>query len=215
MVDSYVHKGLRRKLVEELKAKNVFSPSVLDAIMIVPRHLFMAQGLEKLAYKDQALPIAAGQTISQPYTVAFQTNLLDIHFGDKVLEVGTGSGYQTAILLELGAKVFSIERQHELFTSTQVLLNNLGYRPHLFYGDGYLGKPSYGPFDKIIVTAGAPFIPEPLKQQLKIGGRLVVPVGDKTQKMSLLVKIAENKFETTSHGDFLFVPLLQGKSQTK
>jgi len=215
MVDSYVHKGLRRKLVEELKAKNLFSPSVLDAIMAVPRHLFMAKGLEKLAYKDQALPIAAGQTISQPFTVAFQTQLLDIHTGDKVLEIGTGSGYQTAILLELGVKVFSIERQRELFISTQGLLKNLGYQPHLFYGDGYLGQPSYGPFDRIIVTAGAPFIPEPLKKQLKISGRLVVPVGDKTQKMSLLVKISENKFETTSHGDFLFVPLLQGKSQTK
>lgn len=215
MVDSYVHKGLRRKLVEELKAKNLFSSLVLDAIMAVPRHLFMAKGLEKLAYKDQALPIASGQTISQPFTVAFQTQLLDIHAGDKVLEVGTGSGYQTAVLLELGAKVFSIERQNELFVSTQGLLKNLGYRPHLFYGDGYLGQPSYSPFDKIIVTAGAPFIPESLKKQLKIGGRMVVPVGDKTQKMNLLVKISEDKFETTSHGDFLFVPLLQGKSQTK
>ena len=215
MEDSYVHKGLRSKLVEELKDKKQFSKAVLNAIMRVPRHLFMAQGLEKLAYKDQALPIAAGQTISQPYTVAFQTHLLDVKAGEKILEVGTGSGYQTAILLEMGAKVYSIERQRELFVTTSELLKRLEYRPQLFYGDGYLGLPTYSPFDKIIVTAGAPFIPEALKSQLKTGGRMVVPVGNKSQKMSLLKRISETRFELTEHGNFLFVPLLQGKSQNK
>lgn len=215
MVDSYVHKGMRRKLVEELRSRKVFSSNVLDAIMKVPRHLFMAQGLEKLAYKDQALPIAAGQTISQPYTVAFQTQLLDIKPGDKILEVGTGSGYQTAVLLEMGAKVFSIERQKELFDKTQGLLLKLNYRPQLFYGDGYAGLPMYSPFDKIIVTAGAPFIPEALKQQLKKLGRIVVPVGEERQKMILLIKKSDNDFEITDHGDFAFVPLLTGKSQQK
>ncbi|MBI5538705.1 MAG: protein-L-isoaspartate(D-aspartate) O-methyltransferase [Bacteroidia bacterium] len=215
MEDSYVHKGLRRKLVQELTARNLFSSELMDAFMRVPRHLFMAKGLEKMAYKDQALPIASGQTISQPFTVAFQTHLLEIKQGDKILEIGTGSGYQTAILLEMGAKVFSIERQKELFDVTQVLLAKLNYRPQLFYGDGYLGQPTYSPFDKIIITAGAPYIPEPLKQQLKIGGRMVVPVGDKAQKMILLIKKDENNFEVTEHGVFQFVPLLQGKSQNK
>lgn len=215
MEDSYVHKGMRRKLVEELRSRKIFSSSVLDAIMNVPRHLFMAEGLEKLAYKDQALPIAAGQTISQPFTVAFQTQLLDIKAGDKILEVGTGSGYQTAVLLEMGAKVFSIERQKELFDKTQILLRKMNYRVQLFYGDGYAGLPMYGPFDKIIVTAGAPFIPELLKQQIKISGRIVVPVGEEKQKMLLLIKKAENDFEITDHGDFAFVPLLTGKSQPK
>jgi protein-L-isoaspartate(D-aspartate) O-methyltransferase len=211
-MDSYVHKGLRRKLVDDLASRGIFTQSVLDAIMKVPRHLFMAKGLEKLAYKDQALPIAAGQTISQPYTVAWQTQLLEIKTGDKILEVGTGSGYQTAVLLEMGARVFSIERQHELFVTTQKLLLSLNYRPQLFYGDGYLGQPSYGPFDKIIVTAGAPFIPEPLIKQLKVGGRMVVPVGEKSQKMNLVLKLSEEKVEITEHGDFAFVPMLQGKN---
>jgi protein-L-isoaspartate(D-aspartate) O-methyltransferase len=215
MEDTYVHKGLRRKLVQELTARNIFSEEILEAFMRVPRHLFMAKGLEKMAYKDQALPIASGQTISQPFTVAFQTHLLEVKKGDKVLEIGTGSGYQTAILLELGAKVFSIERQKELFDITQPLLNQLNYRPQLFYGDGYLGQPMYSPFDKVIITAGAPFIPEPLKNQLKIGGRMVVPVGDKAQKMILLIKKDENNFEVTEHGNFQFVPLLQGKAQNK
>jgi protein-L-isoaspartate(D-aspartate) O-methyltransferase len=215
MEDSYVHKGMRRKLVEELKARNIFSDNLLDAIMKVPRHLFMARGLEKLAYKDQALPISAGQTISQPFTVAFQTHLLDIHLGDKILEVGTGSGYQTAVLIEMGAKVFSVERQKKLFDETQLLMKELNYRPQLFFGDGYAGLPMYSPFDKIIVTAGAPFVPEQLKSQLKIGGRLVVPVGEQKQKMILLIKKSENEFEVSDHGDFAFVPLLTGKAQTK
>ena len=215
MEDSYVHKGMRRKLMEELKARRIFSVALLDAMMKVPRHLFMAEGLEKLAYKDQALPIAAGQTISQPFTVAFQTHLLDVQPGEKILEVGTGSGYQTAVLIEMGAKVFSIERQKELFDKTQKLLLKLNYRPQLFFGDGYAGLPMYGPFDKIIVTAGAPYIPEPLKQQLKAGGRLVVPVGEFKQKMILMVKKSENNFEVTDHGDFAFVPLLTGKNSTK
>ncbi len=215
MEDSYTHKGMRRKLVAELKTRGIFSSALLDAVMKVPRHLFMAEGLEKLAYKDQALPIAAGQTISQPFTVAFQTHLLDIHPGEKILEVGTGSGYQTAVLLEMGAKVFSIERQKKLFDETLILLKNLNYRAQLFYGDGYAGLPMYSPFDKIIVTAGAPYIPEPLKQQLKTGGRMVVPVGESKQKMMLLIKKSENDFIISDHGDFAFVPLLTGKTQSR
>jgi len=213
MEDSYVYKGLRKKLVDELSSKNIFSKEILDAIMKVPRHLFIAKGFEQLAYKDKAMPIEAGQTISQPYTVAFQTQMLNIKQGDKVLEIGTGSGYQTAILVEMGAKVFSIERQKELFNSTFLLLNNLNYHPQLFYGDGYLGLPTYGPFDKIIITAGAPFIPEPLKKQLNIGGRMVIPVGEKSQKMILLEKKGENNFDITEHGIFKFVPLIKGKTQ--
>ncbi len=213
MEDSYVYKGLRRKLVEELASKNLFSNEILDVLMKVPRHLFIAKGFELLAYKDKAMPIEAGQTISQPYTVAFQTQMLEIKRGDKILEIGTGSGYQTSILLEMGAKVFSIERQKELFNSTHLLLNKFGYNPQLFFGDGYLGLPTYAPFDKIIITAGAPYIPEPLKNQLKIGGRMVIPVGEESQKMILLVKKGENNFEITEHGLFKFVPLIQGKTK--
>jgi protein-L-isoaspartate(D-aspartate) O-methyltransferase len=211
--DSYRHKGLRRKLIEELKLKGIFNTSVLDAINRVPRHAFMESGFINFAYKDQAFPIGAGQTISQPYTVAFQTQLLEIERLDKVLEVGTGSGYQCAVLLEMGATVYTIERQRELFLRAQSTLLHLGYKPHFFYGDGYEGVPAYSPFDKIIITAGGPSIPEKLLKQLKVGGKLVMPVGSSdSQRMTLVEKLSENEYQTSEHGSFIFVPLLKGKS---
>jgi protein-L-isoaspartate(D-aspartate) O-methyltransferase len=163
------------------------------------------------SYKDKAFPIGAGQTISQPYTVAFQTQLLDVQPGDKVLEVGTGSGYQAAILVEMGARVFTVERQKELYVKAMQLLPQLGYRPNFFFSDGTMGLPAYAPFDKIIVTAAAEEIPNTLIQQLKVGGRLVIPVGKRNaQQMMLVEKISESEFRTTSHGNFIFVPLLKG-----
>jgi protein-L-isoaspartate(D-aspartate) O-methyltransferase len=209
--DSLQHKGLRKHLVETISEKGINDPQILAAIGKIPRHLFMESSFEKFAYKDQAFPIEAGQTISQPYTVAFQTQLLQIKPNAKILEVGTGSGYQAAVLIELGAQVFTIERQRELYIKVQQLLPSLGYHPRFFYGDGYKGLPTYGPFDGIIVTAGAPFIPEDLKTQLKIGGRLVIPVGaGNFQEMTLIVRIDENSFEQKELGTFAFVPLLNG-----
>ncbi len=210
--DSYRHKGLRKKLVEELRAKGIKSEAVLEAINKVPRHLFMDTGFLNFAYKDQAFPIGAGQTISQPYTVAFQTELLDIKKGDKVLEIGTGSGYQTAVLLGLGGRVFTIERQKELFLNSQALLTRLGYHPRFFYGDGYEGLPAFAPFDKILITAAAQEIPETLVRQLKTGGILVAPVGGETQEMIRIVKHSRDDIETTKHGYFVFVPMMKGTS---
>ncbi len=210
--DTYRHKGLRKLLVEEIKRKGITDINVLSAINKVPRHLFMESGFIKFAYKDNAFPISSGQTISQPYTVAFQTELLEIKKGDKVLEIGTGSGYQAAVLVEMGAKVFTIERQHELFLKSQILLTKLGYNLQFFYGDGYKGLPTYGPFDKIIVTAGATFIPEDLKQQLKVGGILVIPVGENIQKMTKIIKVSKDEYKINEYGDFKFVPFLKGKS---
>jgi protein-L-isoaspartate(D-aspartate) O-methyltransferase len=212
MVDTYKHKGQRLKLVEELESLGISDEKVLQAIAKIPRHLFMDPGYDKLAYQNKAFAIGAGQTISQPYTVAFQTQLLGIEKGDKVLEIGTGSGYQTAVLLELGAKVYTIERQKELFVKSQAFLNKLGYQPYFFYGDGYKGKETYGPFDKIIVTAGAPYIPEALQNQLVIGGMLVIPVGDSSsQTMYTIVRLSETEFKKKEFGQFLFVPMLEGK----
>jgi protein-L-isoaspartate(D-aspartate) O-methyltransferase len=212
MKDTYLHKGLRKKLVEEIRRKGVRNETVLEAINNVPRHLFMDSSFVHFAYKDQAFPIAANQTISQPFTVAFQTELLDVKRGDKVLEVGTGSGYQAAVLLEMGAKVYTIERHKVLNVGAQALLPKIGYRPHFFYGDGFEGLPTYAPFDRIIVTAGATGIPEKLVDQLKIDGKMVIPVGSKnSQTMILLHKTAEKKYETSEHGAFVFVPLLKGK----
>ncbi len=209
--DTLRHQGMRKKLVEGLKIKGVRNEKVLEAINKVPRHLFMESTFLNFAYKDQAFPIGAGQTISQPFTVAIQTQLLQVEKNDKILEVGTGSGYQAAVLLEMGAKVFTIERQKELYVKVHKFLPEIGYDPACFFGDGYKGLPNFAPFDKIIVTAGAPFIPEDLKQQLKIGGRMIIPVGnEKRQEMNVVIRISENDFKTEKHGGFIFVPLLKG-----
>lgn len=214
MEDSFQHKGLRRKLVDEIRQKGIQDENVLTAIGNVPRHLFMDSGFIKFAYRDQAFPIGSGQTISQPYTVAFQTSLLQVLPLHKILEVGTGSGYQAAVLAQMGADVYTIERQKELYLSAQMLLTRLNnnYRVKFFYGDGYQGLPTYGPFDRILITAAAPVIPEQLLPQLKVGGRLVVPVGNNdSQVMTLVEKLAENEFKKTEHGSFVFVPMLGGK----
>ena len=212
MLDSYKHKGLRNKLVEELIKKGIKDLSVLDAIANVPRHLFMDSGFIDHAYQDKAFPIGSGQTISQPFTVAFQTELLNVKKGDKILEIGTGSGYQAAVLCEIGAKVFTIERIKELYRKTSVFLPSINYRPKkMIYGDGNIGYVEESPYDGIIVTAGASEIPEKLFTQLKIGGRLVVPIGAEVQKMVLYLKKAENEYEIKDFGDFQFVPLLKNK----
>ncbi|OFX24261.1 MAG: protein-L-isoaspartate O-methyltransferase [Bacteroidetes bacterium GWA2_31_9b] len=212
MEDTYRHKGLRQKLVEVIKEKGIKDTRILDAIGKVPRHLFMESGFVEFAYRDQAFPIGSGQTISQPYTVAFQTELLQVEKHQKILEVGTGSGYQAAILLELGAKVYTIERQRELYLKSGALLKKMGYKPYFFYGDGYLGQPTYAPFDKILITAGAPEIPRDLLSQLKIGGRMVVPVGGgEGQVMMTIDRTDENNYIENEHGFFAFVPLLKGK----
>ncbi|PCI10830.1 MAG: protein-L-isoaspartate O-methyltransferase [Flavobacteriaceae bacterium] len=213
MRDTLKHQGLRNRLVEVLIAKGIKDKEVLKAIKKIPRHLFMDSSFEDFAYQDKAFPIAANQTISQPYTVAFQTELLQLNKGSKVLEIGTGSGYQTAVLLELGVKVYSIERQQELFKKTKSFLEKRNYRPkQLIFGDGYIGLKEQAPFDGVIVTAGAPFVPNPLLSQLKIGGRLVIPVGDKTQIMTLFIRKSEKEFEKHEFGDFKFVPMLQKKN---
>lgn len=209
--DSLQHRGMRRRLVETIVGKGITNQAVINAIGKIPRHLFMESGFVRFAYQDKAFPIGAGQTISQPFTVAYQTELLNVKPTDKILEVGTGSGYQAAVLVELGAQVFTIERQKELYVKVQQFLPSLGYHPRFFLGDGYKGLPTYGPFDGIIVTAGAPYIPEDLKEQLKIGARLVIPVDyEGHQKMMVLKRIGENEFEQNEFGNFSFVPLLKG-----
>ena len=213
MIDSFKHKGLRQQLVEEIKAKGIKDTEVLNAIGKIPRHLFLDSSFLEFAYQDKPFPIGSGQTISQPYTVAFQTELLEIGKGDKVLEIGTGSGYQACVLLELGAKVFSIERQKKLFEKTKGFLPKLNYRPRLFYGDGYKGLPTFAPFDKILITAAAPDIPDELLKQLKVGGRLVIPVGgSEIQEMLSMDKISEFDFKEKKHGSFRFVPLLEDRA---
>jgi protein-L-isoaspartate(D-aspartate) O-methyltransferase len=211
MNDTYRHKGLRKQLVETIRSKGIRDEHVLEAIGKIPRHLFMDSGFVSFSYKDQAFPIGEGQTISQPYTVAFQTQLLEIKPHDKALEIGTGSGYQTAVLIELGAHVYTIERQRKLFLKAQENLSMLGYKPHFFYGDGYQGKPTYGPYDRILVTAGAEDIPVTLKGQLKVDGIMVIPVGDRnSQRMIRIIRKSETDFEQSEHGNFAFVPLLKG-----
>ncbi len=213
MKDTFKHKGLRQQLVELVRSKGISDENVLKALGKVPRHLFMDSGFLDHAYQDKPFPIAADQTISQPYTVAFQTELLEVKKGDKILEIGTGSGYQAAILCEMGAKVYSIERQLELFKATSKFLPKLGYRlKKLVFGDGYKGLEEEAPFDGIVVTAGAPYVPKALLSQLKIGGRLVIPLGRGTQTMTLFVRKGEKDFEKHEFGEFRFVPLLEDKN---
>lgn len=213
MRDTAKHQGLRIQLASVLKAKGISDERVLQAIRTIPRHLFIDSSFESHAYQDKAFPIAANQTISQPYTVAFQSQTLQIEKEDKVLEIGTGSGYQTAVLLELKAVVFTIERQRELFKKTSLFLPKLGYNPKKFiFGDGYKGLPEEAPFNKIIVTAGAPYVPKPLLAQLKVGGMLLIPVGDQTQIMTLFIRKSAKEFEKHELGDFAFVPMLEEKS---
>jgi len=211
--DTFTHQGMRKRLVSTLKKKGITNEEVLRAINTIPRHLFMDSGFIDHAYVDKAFPIGAEQTISQPYTVARQTELLDVKKGDKILEIGTGSGYQTAVLLEMGAVVYSIERQNELFKKTKLFLPKLGYRPKkLVFGDGYIGLESEAPFDGIIVTAGAPYVPKPLLAQLKVGGKLVIPVGDQVQIMTVFTRTSMTEFEKEEYGEFRFVPLLEDKN---
>lgn len=213
MKDTAKHQGLRKQLVEALSQKGITDKSVLEAINKVPRHLFLDSGFSDYAYRDKPFPIGAGQTISQPYTVAFQTQLLQVKKDAKILEIGTGSGYQTAVLCAMGAKVYSVERQAELFKQTSLLLPKLGIYPkHLSFGDGYKGLKGYAPFDGIIVTAGAPIIPKSLMEQLKIGGRLAIPLGKESQIMTLFTRVDETKFEKLEFGEFKFVPLLENKN---
>ncbi|MFK5982032.1 MAG: protein-L-isoaspartate(D-aspartate) O-methyltransferase [Flavobacteriaceae bacterium] len=213
MQDTFTHKGMRKKLVETLQTKGIANEEVLKAINKIPRHLFMDSGFIDHAYVDKAFPIGADQTISQPYTVARQSELLSLKKGDKILEIGTGSGYQTAVLLEMGMNVFSIERQNELFKKTKLFLPKLGYRPKkLIFGDGYIGLKEEAPFDGIVVTAGAPFVPNPLLAQLKIGGKLVIPVGDKVQIMTVFTRASATEFKKEEFGEFKFVPLLEDKN---
>lgn len=211
--DTAKHQGLRNQLATVLKNKGITDEKVLDAIRAIPRHLFIDSSFEDHAYQDKAFPIAAEQTISQPFTVAFQSQTLQITKGDKILEIGTGSGYQTAVLLEMKALVYTIERQHELFKKTSLFLPKLGYYPKKFiFGDGYKGLPEEAPFDKIIVTAGAPFVPKPLMAQLKIGGMLLIPVGDQKQIMTLFIRKSNKEFEKHELGYFAFVPMLEERS---
>ena len=213
MKDTPKHQGLRNQLVETIKLKGIQNPKVLDAIAKVPRHLFMDSALESHAYEDKPFPIAADQTISQPYTVAFQTELLQVKPQDKILEIGTGSGYQAAVLIAMGAQVYTVERQNELFKLAKIQLPKLGYVPKFMkFGDGYIGLKEYAPFDGIIVTAGAPFVPNPLLSQLKIGGRLVIPVGENTQIMTVFERKSAKEFTKTEYGEFRFVPLLKDKT---
>ncbi len=204
---------MRKQLIKVLRLKGIKSEVVLAAIEKIPRHLFLDRAFEEHAYDDKAFRIGAGQTISQPYTVAFQTELLQLKKQDKVLEIGTGSGYQSSVLAELGARVYSIERQKSLHETSKPLLAQLGYNIKTFYGDGYLGLPSYAPFDKVIVTAGAPYIPPALIEQLKVGGILVIPVGEGSdQVMKTVTKLSQTETEIKEHGDFRFVPLLEDKA---
>ena len=213
MKDTLKHQGLRNQLAKVIAAKGIENKNVLAAIAKIPRHLFLDSSFESFAYQDKAFPILADQTISQPYTVAYQTQLLEIMPGDKVLEIGTGSGYQTAVLMEMQAEVYSVERQNELFKKTKLFLPKLGYRPrYLGFGDGYKGLPDHAPFDKIIVTAGAPFVPKALLAQLKLGGILVIPIGTTKQLMYLYKRTAVKHFEKHELEACKFVPMLEKKN---
>ncbi|MEI7801020.1 MAG: protein-L-isoaspartate(D-aspartate) O-methyltransferase [Bacteroidota bacterium] len=212
-LDTYLHKGMRKKLVESISKRGIINKDVLEAINQVPRHLYFFDSvfLER-AYDDKAFPIGEGQTISQPYTVAYQSSLLEIKKGDKILEVGTGSGYQASVLAEMGAKVFTIERHRKLFEKTKPMLENFGYSGiKCFYGDGFAGLPTYAPFDKIIVTAGAPNVPQILLNQLKVSGKLVIPVGEGVQQMKRFTRASESEWKEELFDQFQFVPMLEGK----
>ncbi len=211
--DTTKHQGKRRRLANVLSEKGIKDTAVLAAIASIPRHLFLDSSFEDHAYQDKAFPIGAEQTISQPYTVAFQSEQLMLKPGMRVLEIGTGSGYQTAVLCHMGAEVYSIERQHELFRTSLKRLPALGFSPKkLIYGDGYKGFPEKAPFDRIIVTAGAPVVPEALLAQLAVGGRMVIPVGDEQQKMTIITRTSQADFEKLILGEFRFVPLLGDKN---
>jgi len=213
MQDSFIHKGKRKQLLDKLRQKGISDAQVLDAMDQVPRHLFMDSSFLDHAYSDKAFPIAADQTISQPFTVAKQTELLQCAAGQKILEIGTGSGYQSAVLVALGVQLYTIERQNELFKKSSLLLKKMGFNPKkLIFGDGYKGYPEQAPYDGIIVTAGAPFVPMPLLAQLKIGGRLVIPLGEKDQIMTVFKRVSEKKFDKSTHGPCKFVPLLANKN---
>ncbi|HPY67263.1 MAG TPA: protein-L-isoaspartate(D-aspartate) O-methyltransferase [Bacteroidales bacterium] len=216
MIDDFEAKGKRKKLVEDLRHKGIDDEEVLRAIGKVPRHVFMDPAFLIHAYVDKAFPISSGQTISQPYTVAIQTSLLKVEKRSRILEIGTGSGYQAAVLAEMGAKVYTIERFRELYLKAQATLTALGYSVDFFYGDGYCGKPQYGPFDGIIITAAIDDIPESLLKQLRTGGRLVAPVGKNDgQVMTLVIRQDEDSFEYSTHGLFMFVPMLKGTVNDK
>ena len=212
--DTYRHKGLRKKLMEIIREKGITDEDVLGAMMNIPRHFFLDTALDHIAYEDRAFPIAEGQTISQPYTVAYQTQLLEVKPFDKILEIGTGSAYQAAVLAEMGAIVFTIERQKKLFDLTKNFIFKSKY-PNIkfFYGDGFEGLPTYGPFDKILITAAAPVIPPKLLDQLKVYGNMVLPLDDEgTQKMMRLTKQADRGFVEESFSNFSFVPMLKGRN---
>ena len=213
MKDTFRHKGLRQILVDKIRKKGISDESVLNMINEIPRHLFLDNAFVQFAYQDKPFPIGSGQTISQPYTVAFQTQLLELNPYEKVLEVGTGSGYQAAVLIGMEANVYTIERQKELFQKTKEFLPELGYNCNFYYGDGYKGLEQFAPFDKIIVTCGAPTIPEDLIKQLKVGGRMVAPIGKgDVQVMNLVEKISETETKITTHGEFSFVPMINNKN---
>lgn len=206
------HSRRRERLVKKIEEKGIQDQNVLQAIRAIPRHIFVDTALENRAYEDSALPIGSGQTISQPYTVAVQTELLKVEKGDKILEIGTGSGYQAAVLCHMGANVYSVERHEKLYLSAKKVLQDLGYRAHLKLGDGTLGWSAYAPYDGIVVTAGAPVVPDDLVKQLNIGGRLVVPVGDQeSQVMVRITRVAEDNYEEEQLRHFKFVPLIGEK----
>lgn len=212
MQDSFKYKGMRKRLIKQLLEKGISDQKILDAFDVVPRHFFLDNAFAEQAYSNMAFQIGSGQTISHPYTVAFQTQLLDIQRGDKILEVGSGSGFQTCILCELKAKVFSIERHKELHLKAKNILKQLHYNARLSFGDGYKGLPAHAPFDKMIITCGAPSIPESLIKQLKVGGMMIIPIGEgEEQLMKRLIKTSETEFEEEDFGVFKFVPMLENK----
>ena len=212
MEDTFRHKGLRKILVDGIREKGIKDERILNAINTIPRHLFMDNAFIQFAYKDKAFPIGSGQTISQPYTVALQTQLLDVKSHDKILEIGTGSGYQAAVLKALDLDVYTIERQKDLFQRAQEFLPEIGYNCNFFYGDGYKGLPNFAPFDRIIIICGAIEIPRALLSQLKLGGKMVAPIGEgDIQVMHLIEKVSEEDHKITTHGKFSFVPMLSDK----